>query len=93
MADPVEESNQNSEFWSTVEDFARNIPKFWCQFGGNKRAMLKRHHTFFYKDRPIGDLIQNQIENMDIDDPAGKLTHVLFVRVQNVLDQSKLFWV
>ena len=64
----LEKSNENSEFWSCVEDFARNIPKFWCQFGGNKRAMLKRHHIFFYKERPIGDLIQNQPENMNIGD-------------------------
>ena len=62
----LEKNNKDSEFWHVVENFAQNIPKYWNQFSGNKTAMLRRHHIFFYKDRPIGDLIKNQSENMNI---------------------------
>ena len=69
----LEENKNNSKFWQVVKDFAKNIPRFWRQFNGNKKAMLRCHHVFFNKLRYIEDLIQDDRKNLESMEIASEI--------------------
>ena len=71
----LEENNINSKFWPVVKDFAKNIPRFWRQFNGNKIAMLRHHHVFFNKLRNVEDLIQDDRKNLEIMKIASEMKY------------------